>query len=135
MTDRHTAQESTGQLDTRPDQRGKLPVLKHRVTQPAWLARAAAVGLSMAAVGFVIVFLFVLETSGELAFITRPLPMQLALTLPYLVVIFTAGTTIGAGLAWRNHYWSRTARIHQTVLALLGIAFSWQLAALGFLPL
>jgi hypothetical protein len=80
-------------------------------------------------------FMFVLEASGDLTLITRPLPMQIALALPYLVGALTVGTTAGALLAWRYRYWSLRARIHQTVLALLGLGFSWQLTGLGFITL
>jgi hypothetical protein len=80
-------------------------------------------------------FMVVLESGGELILFTRSLPMQLALVLPYLIVVLTLGTTAGALLAWQHRYWSLPARIHQTILAILGIAFTWQLSALGFLPL
>lgn len=109
--------------------------VKRRLTSLSWLARAAGVGLSSVSIGFVVLFMFLLETGGDLMLITRPLPMQMALVLPYLIGILTLGTTAGALLAWRYRYWSRTARIHQTILALLGLAFSWQLSTLGFLAL
>jgi len=59
--------------------------------------------------------------------------MQLALALPYLVGLLTVGTWIGTLLAWRRRYWSLSARVQQTILALLGLGFSWQLWTLGFL--
>jgi uncharacterized membrane protein len=105
------------------------------VTSPEWLARAAGIGLSGVSVGFVLVFLLVLGRGGELALVTRPLPMQVALAVPYLIVPLAVGTTVGAVLAWTNRYWSLSARIHQTVLAVLGVLFVWQLATLGFLGL
>ncbi|WP_222914373.1 hypothetical protein [Natrinema sp. SYSU A 869] len=77
--------------------------------------------------------MFVLDTGGDLTLFTRPLQMQIALALPYLIGVLTLGTTAGALLAWRYRYWSLHARIHQTILALLGLAFSWQLSMLGFL--
>lgn len=79
--------------------------------------------------------MFVLETGGDLTLFTRPLPIQVALTLPYLIGILTLGTTVGTLMAWRYRFWSVTTRIHQTVLALLGLVFSWQLSTLGLLPL
>ncbi|WP_281196001.1 hypothetical protein [Halorubrum sp. F4] len=106
-----------------------------RVTSPSWLARAAGVGLSGVSIGFVVLFIGVLETGGELTLITQPLPMRIALVLPYLIAILTLATSVGAVLGWRYRYWSVFARIHQTILALFGIAFSWQLAILGFLIL
>ncbi|WP_135855187.1 hypothetical protein [Halorussus salinus] len=104
------------------------------MTSPAWLARAAGVALSLVSVGFVSSFLFVLERGGKRALLTQPLSLQITLALPTIIVILTLGTAVGSVLAWRNHYWSLPARVHQTVLAVLGLAFSWQLVALGFLP-
>lgn len=100
-----------------------------------WLARAASVGLSAISLGFVLLLLVVIESGGELTLITRPVPMQVALTLPYLIVLCTLGTTAGAVLAWWHRYWSWKARIHHTLLAFLGLGFSWQLVRLGFITL
>lgn len=100
-----------------------------------WVARVTGVGLSAISLGFVLVLFVVLENGGELMLITRPIPMQVVLALPYLIVLFTLGTTIGAVLAWWNRYWSQRIRIHQTVLAIFGLGFSWQLIRLGFLTL
>ena len=135
MTDQRRAQQSAGPPDEHTDHRGVTDALSHRVTSPSWLARAASVGLSSVSIGFVALFAFVLETGGDLTLITRPPPMQVALALPYLIGILTLGTTAGALLAWRYRYWSLTARIHQTILALLGLGFSWQLSTLGFLAI
>lgn len=99
------------------------------------LARAASVGLSVVSLGFVLLLLIVIESGGELTLITRPVPMQVALTLPYLIVLCTLGTTAGAVLAWWNRYWSWRARIHQSLLALLGLGFSWQLVRFDFITL
>jgi len=134
MTDQHASQQRTDQHES-DDRTEFTNSVTRRLTSPAWLARAAGVGLSSVSIGFVVLFMFILETSGDLTLFTQPLPMQIALTLPYLVGALTLGTTAGALLAWRHHYWSLTTRIHQTVLALLGLAFSWQLSTLGFLAL
>ena len=83
---------------------------------------------------FVFGFLFLLGRYGPLTLVTRPLSKRIVLALPSLIVVFTLGTTVGAVLAWRNRYWSRVVRIHQTLLALFGIGLSWQLAVLGFFP-
>ncbi|WP_276259662.1 hypothetical protein [Haloglomus litoreum] len=105
-----------------------------RLTSPRWLARAAGAGLSLTALGFVLSFLLVVG-GGTRTLLTRPLPVQIVLGLPYVVVALTAGTTLGAALAWRYRYWSLTGRLHQTALALLGLVFCWALAVLGFLGL
>lgn len=135
MTDRQVSQRPTVQPHEHSDDAGIRRRAERRATSPSWLARAAGVGLSIVSVGFALVFLFILESGGELTLITRPRPMQFALALPYLIVILTLGTVLGAVLAWWNRYWSLPARIHQTILALLGLGFTWQLASLGFLAL
>ncbi|SFS65810.1 hypothetical protein [Halostagnicola kamekurae] len=135
MTDQHVSQQRTEQQHEYDERSGFTYGVKRRLTSASWLARAASVGLSSVSIGFVMLFMFVLETGGDLTLFTRPLPMQIALTLPYLIGALTLGTTVGAMLAWRYRYWSLTTRIHQTVLALLGLAFSWQLSTLGFLGL
>ena len=134
MTDQHTSQQRTGQEQEHVDRR-YIHGVKRCLTSLSWLARAAGVGLSSVSIGFVVLFMFVLETGGDLTLITQPLPMQIALALPYLIGALSLGTTAGALLGWRYRYWSLTTRIHQTMLALLGLAFIWQLSTLGFLAL
>lgn len=133
MTDRNASQRRTGQQHEQADRNGFTDGVKRRVTSASWLARAASVGLRSVSLGFVVLFVFVLETGGDLTLFTRPLPMRIALTLPYLIAVFTLGTIAGTLMAWRYRYWSLLARIHRTVLALLGLAFCWQLSTLGFL--
>jgi len=96
------------------------------------LVHTASAGLSSVSPGFVALFLFVLETGGDLALVTRPLLTQVALALPYLIGALTLSTTASADLAWRYRYWSLPTRVHQTILALLGFAFTLQFSALGF---
>jgi hypothetical protein len=59
--------------------------------------------------------------------------MRVALALPPIVAVLALATAAGAVLAWRHRYWSLAARVHQTVLAALGLGFVWGLAALGLL--
>lgn len=135
MTDQDVSQQRTGQPYDENGRGGITNGIKRRLTSPSWVARAASVGLSSVSIGFVVLFMFVLETGGELTLFTRPLPMQIALELPYLVGILTLGATAGALLAWWHRYWSLAVRIHQSILAVLGLAFCWQLWTLGFLAL
>ncbi|SMO91182.1 hypothetical protein [Halorubrum cibi] len=135
MTDQQVSQQRTEQQHEYNNRNGFKHRVRRRLTSPSWLSRAAGVGLSSVSIGFVILFMFVLETGGDLTLFTRPLPIQVALTLPYLIGILTLGTTVGTLMAWRYRFWSVTTRIHQTVLALLGLVFSWQLSTLGLLPL
>lgn len=133
MTDQPSTQQGTRQDHQPAERNGHTHRIKRRLTSISWLARAAAVGLSSLSIVFVVLFMFVLETGGDLTLMTRPLPMRIALVVPSLIGITTLATTVGAVLAWRYRYWSLVARIHQTILSLLGIAFTWQLSRLGFL--
>jgi hypothetical protein len=133
MTDTELSQDRSEQAQD--SYSGLTHGFTRRLTSPAWLARAAAVGLCALSIGFVGLFMLVLETRGDLTLITRPLSMQLALVFPYLIAVCALGTTAGALLGWRYRYWSLRVRVHQTVLAILGIVFSWQLSTLGFLTL
>ena len=132
MTDQHVSHQQTDQLQESDDESRITRDLTGGVTRLPWLARAAAVGLSAVSLGFVVLFSLIVGTGGSLTLVTRPLAMQIALTLPYLVVLLTLVTNVGAVLSWRNGYWSLSARVHQTLLALLGLAFSWLLSTLGF---
>lgn len=85
---------------------------------------------SLAFVGLVVAS-FGLE--GELAVVTKPLPLRAALALPPVIGALAAVTAGGTILAWHRGYWSRAARLHYTVVAVLGLLFTWQLRALGFL--
>ncbi|OYR58459.1 hypothetical protein [Halorubrum halodurans] len=134
MTDRDVPQRRAERQHGGDERGGFTHGGRRRSTSASWLARAAGVGLSAVSIGFVLLLVFVLETGGERTLFTRPLPMRIALALPYLVGALTLGTTVGALSAWRYRYWSLVARIHQTVLALLGLVFTWQLSTLGFLP-
>jgi len=126
---------TAGRVVTDGGRGGRLrTAIKRRVTEPAWLGRAAAVGLCVVSLVFVGGFLAVLGTGGQLALVRKPLPLRVVLVLPYLVAVLAAGTVVGAGLAWRRGYWSTVARVHQTVLAVLALGFVWQLIVLGFLP-
>lgn len=104
-----------------------------RLTSTAWLARAAGFGLSASSVGFVVALGVALSSGGRIALFTRPLPLRIALAVPYLVLAFAAGTTLGTVLAWWRGYWSIGGRIHQTVLTILGLALVWKLFELGLL--
>lgn len=117
------------------DHSGSLaPALRRRLGRPAWLARAAAVALCLVSLACVGLIVGGFATAGQLAVVTQPLPLRVGLALVPVVVVLAAGTVAGTLLAWYNGYWSRAARVHQTLLAVLGLVFVWQLFALGFLP-
>ena len=135
MTEQPHTQQQTGP-SSEHDAHSRLGHgVKHRLTSLPWLTRAAGIVLSGVSLGFVVLFVFVLETEGDLTLLTRPLSMQVTLSLPFLVAALTLVTTAGSLLAWRYRYWSLPARIHHTLLVLLGLGFSWQLVTLGFLPI
>jgi hypothetical protein len=106
---------------------------KQRFSSPAWLARAAGSGLCIVSLGFIVALAVPVANQGAITLITKPFLVQVALFLPYLVLLFTVGTVVGTVVAWWGRYWSLAARIHQTILALLGLALVWQFTILGFL--
>ena len=107
-----------------------------RISSPTWLARASAIGLCVSSLAFVALFISGLaaEPTEELALVVEPLPLRLALWIPAFIGVFAVGTFVGAVVAWYNSYWSLVGRIHQTILAILGVLFVWQLSVFGFLP-
>ncbi|MEY7850414.1 serine hydrolase domain-containing protein [Natrarchaeobius sp. A-rgal3] len=109
--------------------------LESRFRSRSWLARAAGVALCVVSLAFVGLFLAAFGTAGELAFVTMPLALRVALALPPFVAALAVATAVGTALAWYDGYWSRRGRIHQTALAVLGVAFTWQLFQLGLLGL
>lgn len=106
---------------------------KRRMRSPAWLARAASIGLCLASVGFICLFIAPIAMFGQVGLFLDSLPKRIALALPPFIVVFAVGTVIGSGLGWWKQYWSVWARIHQTIVALLGIGFVWQLSTLGLI--
>lgn len=105
-----------------------------RLRSRPWLARACGVGLAVVSLGFLAALAAVITLGGQLLLITAPLPVQVVFAIPYVVVILTVGTILGAGAGWYNGYWSLLGRIHQTLLAVLGVLFVLGLANLGFVP-
>lgn len=132
MTDRSGAENATTRAIDSSYRTLIVDGLERRITSLSWLARASGVGLCFGSIGFVLLFVSVIERGGELTLITRPAPMRIALALPSLLVALALATAIGAILAWRYRYWSLRARVHQTILAVLGVGFVWQLYSLGF---
>lgn len=133
MTDRSNTSQTAPRERERPFG-ADGPGLERRVRDPAWLARAASVGLCLASLGFVALVVAGFAIDGQLAIVTRPLPLRVATALPPLIAALALGTGTGTVAAWREGYWTRAARIHQTILAVFGLLFVWQLFVLGFLP-
>ncbi|MDJ1431920.1 hypothetical protein [Halostagnicola sp. A-GB9-2] len=133
MTDRSGVENAATRAIDSSFRRLIIDGIERRITSLSWIARASGVGLCFGSIGFVLLFVSVIERGGELTLITRPVPMRIALALPSLLVVFTLSTAVGALLAWRYRYWSLRARVHQTFLAALGVGFVWQLYSLGFI--
>ena len=70
---------------------------------------------------------------GDLAFVIEPLPLRLAGVLSYVVPVAAVVVVVATIVAWRRAAWSWPVRLHQAVVGLLGVAFTWQLASLGVL--
>jgi CubicO group peptidase (beta-lactamase class C family) len=94
-----------------------------------WLSCAAGVA-------FLIMAAVVLRDPIEIVFgLTRE--MRGLLALPQLCLVLAAVTVLGAAIAWRNGYWRVSGRLHYTLVALAGIAFTgflyyWNLLTFGF---
>ena len=63
------------------------------------------------------------------------LALQTGKILRYVALAGTIGAVVATGFAWRDGYWTRSARLHYSVVTLLALLFAWQLYLLRILPL
>lgn len=130
--------EVTSEPDSTGAGTGRLDSVRQaigsRLGNSAWRGRAIAASLCLTSIAFVVGFLGVLSRVGVIGLLTEPLSLRIVLALPYLVTLLAAGTLLSALSGWWHGYWSLYARIHQTVLAILGLLITWQLVVLGFVP-
>jgi CubicO group peptidase (beta-lactamase class C family) len=63
------------------------------------------------------------------------LALQTGKVLRYVALAGTIGAVVATGFAWRDDYWTRSARLHYSVVTLLALLFAWQLYLLRILPL
>ncbi|ELZ85203.1 hypothetical protein C454_01705 [Haloferax gibbonsii ATCC 33959] len=63
------------------------------------------------------------------------LALRAGKVLRYIALVGTAGAVVTTGFAWRDGYWTRSARLHYSVVTLLALLFVWQLSLLRILPL
>jgi CubicO group peptidase (beta-lactamase class C family) len=63
------------------------------------------------------------------------LALQTGKVLRYVALAGTIGAVVATGFAWRDGYWTRSARLHYSVVTLLALLFAWQLYLLRVLPL
>ncbi|MFD1687066.1 serine hydrolase domain-containing protein [Halobellus litoreus] len=63
------------------------------------------------------------------------LALQTGKVLRYVALAGTIGAVVATGFAWRDSYWTRSARLHYSVVSALTLLFAWQLYLLRILPL
>jgi len=63
------------------------------------------------------------------------LALQTGKVLRYVALAGTVGAVVATGFAWRDNYWTRSARLHYSVVTLLALLFAWQLYLLRVLLL
>jgi hypothetical protein len=83
--------------------------------------------LSIIAIGIV--------KDGLLSLILLTPAIEAALLLSYVVLVLCGLTVVGTVVGWKNQYWSRRTRIHQTIMTAFAVAFTWGIYQIGFLPL
>ncbi len=108
-------------------------MITDRYTDPRWLFRAVSASLCIVSIAFVGLLTLGLALGGNRAVITQPPSLQIAQLLPPVIVLLTLLTGLSLPVAWVRGYWSAIARVHQTIMAVLGLVFVWQLRVLGFI--
>jgi hypothetical protein len=63
------------------------------------------------------------------------LALRAGKVLRYVALAGTIGAVVATGFAWRHSYWTRSARLHYSMVTLLALLFAWQLYLLRVLPL
>ncbi len=81
----------------------------------------------------VIFLLAWINFNGETA--SPSLALQTGKVLRYVALAGTIGAVVSTGFAWSDGYWTRSARLHYSVVTLLALLFAWQLYLLRILPL
>jgi hypothetical protein len=107
---------------------GTVPSDRERATR--WLL--GVVSLCWLAV-LVIFLLAWINFNAETA--SPSLALQTGKILRYVALAGTIGAVVATGFAWRDGYWTRSARLHYSVVTLLALLFAWQLYLLRVLPL
>jgi tryptophan-rich sensory protein len=128
------ADRAASEYDHRPDTaaRSDDPLLK-RLRDGRWVARGIRHDFCLVALAVVVGIGLAVARHGELALVTRPPTMQVALALAPIVALLALSTAVSAVLAWWRGYWSVVGRLTQTIVAVLGLGFLWQLHVLGLL--
>jgi hypothetical protein len=87
------------------------------LTGLAWLLAAVCLGFAAG-------LAYVLEDPDEIDFGLPP-ALKALLAVPQVCAVLAALTVVGAFLAWTNRYWRFTGRLHYSLVALAGVAFTW----------
>jgi CubicO group peptidase (beta-lactamase class C family) len=95
----------------------------------AWISCAVCVGL-LVGIGLA------MQDPNEIAFGLTP-ALKGLLTVPQICAGLAGLSVLGALVAWRNRYWRLSGRLHYTLVALAGVAFTaflyyWNLLSFGF---
>jgi hypothetical protein len=107
---------------------GTVPTDRERAAR--WLL--GVVSLCWLAV-LVIFLLAWIDFDAEAA--SPSLALQTGKILRYVALGGTIGAVVATGFAWRDGYWTRSARLYYSVVTLLALLFAWQLYLLRVLPL
>ncbi|HLN28622.1 MAG TPA: hypothetical protein VK395_12840 [Gemmataceae bacterium] len=83
----------------------------------AWLLAALTIAFAAS-------LAYVVRDPNEIAFGLPPLLRSL-LVLPQFCAVLAALTFLGCMIAWKNHYWRISGRVHFTLVALAGLGFTW----------
>ena len=105
---------------------GFLSGRRHRDRPPLSRGARAARGVLLAV--SVVNLLFVVGTMAWF----NPVPVfgistayKLVLGLGFVSAVLTIGTVLGAGAAWKDHYWGVAGRVHYSVVVVAALAFVW----------
>jgi CubicO group peptidase (beta-lactamase class C family) len=101
-----------------------LPSPRINRTRFSGLLSCLAWFFSAVSLAFAIGLAFVLEDPNESAFGLTPLLRSL-LAVPQFGAVLAVITVLGCLLAWKKRYWRVSGRLHYTLVALAGVAFTW----------
>jgi hypothetical protein len=73
-------------------------------------------------IGFVVGGALVLKDPNEITFGLTP-PLKTLLAITQVCALLAVLTVVGCMLAWKNHYWRLSGRVHYTLVALAGVGF------------
>jgi CubicO group peptidase (beta-lactamase class C family) len=93
-------------------------------TQFPVIASCIAWFLSVAGILFIAGLVMVFANPFDILFGVTPL-LRTVMIMAQISAVLMVFTLIGCVLAWKNQYWGLIGRLHYTMVALAGIAFTW----------